>query len=341
VASPAQELVRLVRGGQSKLEGEERTEDEMRRSSFESGVSMEAEFAFAKAVEGFAKQSVKEGTYTGTYNLNLRDQMRLRVRKALLGEARVRILTIGASEVGRIRAEVKRMSDGKAVLGEHIKIQGKLDRKESVRLESVLDRVNVCPDKVVIGGPGNSILESGRKGERGTGAERVVTVRKSREGGVESLNCEFHLKEPTKVTMCDRKTTAAAVGRIVTKCRELWPMTEIYYVGMFPRHVTRCCRDRTHMSDEDPGVIDRSRRDMEEEIRDELTRIGERVERVDWWKAAGMVENPTLDWVRQKRVVGLDGVHISQKYLRVVSAHILHRILDQGEPADKKRRTSE
>ena len=46
-ALPAKEIMRLTN------KGEVRDEEERRRGSFQEGVSMEAEYSFAKAVEGF------------------------------------------------------------------------------------------------------------------------------------------------------------------------------------------------------------------------------------------------------------------------------------------------
>ena len=50
------------------------------------------------------------------------------------------------------------------------------------------------------------------------------------------------------------------------------PLVDVYYQGMFPRHVTKCCNERGHMKKEDTQVIDRSRRDLEDEIREEIKR---------------------------------------------------------------------
>jgi hypothetical protein len=66
---------------------------------------MEAEFTFVKAVEGFCREAVKEGGYKGSYLMNVKEQMRRRVRSEVAAVSKVRVLTIGASEVSRMRVE--------------------------------------------------------------------------------------------------------------------------------------------------------------------------------------------------------------------------------------------
>jgi hypothetical protein len=47
----------------------------------------------------------------------------------------------------------------------------------------------------------------------------VVKVSKSQSGRVEKIDGEFHLIEPVRPTMCERRVVAGAMGRIVKKCR--------------------------------------------------------------------------------------------------------------------------
>ena len=59
---------------------------------------------------------------------------------------------------------------------------------------------------------------------------------------------KYHLIEPGRLTMCERKQVAQKVAGMVKKCRELWPLCEVYYLTMFPRHTDRCCDSRGHMA---------------------------------------------------------------------------------------------
>jgi hypothetical protein len=343
-ALPSKELVRLVNGGSVREEGVEEGEDERKRGSFGEGVSIDGEYTFAVAVEKFAKEAVKEGSYKGAYNLNIKEQMRRRVRKAVEGSGKVRIVTIGASEIGRIRGEVKRIGGQKIALEEHIRVKGQFDRKEGERIEKELERIGdiISPDVVLLGGPGNSIVENGGKGGKGRGPGMVVTVRKDQKGKVEKIDGEFHLVEPVRPTMCERKVVAGAIGRVAKKCKEMWPLVEIHYMEIFPRHVVRCCEDRGHMCVEDSQVIDRSRRDMEEEVAAEFRRIGERVIRLKWWEALGMESDPNLENIKRRRVVGSDGVHMNTADMRRVAAQLCRRVTgSEGEPDWKRRRQSD
>jgi hypothetical protein len=91
-AGTAKEIQRLLeakkgkesRGGADVSMGEgERQRDEVgeeqtKRDGFERGVSIEAEFAFVKAVGNFCRESVHSGNFKGNYNFNIKQQMEMR-----------------------------------------------------------------------------------------------------------------------------------------------------------------------------------------------------------------------------------------------------------------------
>jgi hypothetical protein len=335
-AMPAKELFRLTHGGKWD-ERDLPEEDEKKRGSFEEGISIEGEYSFSKAVEGFAKKAVKAGRYRGAYRFNLKDQMKVRMRRTLEDEHKVKVVTIGASEMGRIVTEWKRAGAGKVEVLDQVKVRGKLDRKVGLAIEATLEKVKGEPDCVVIGGPGNSLVEYGNKGGKGGSVERVVTVVRNQEGMVESIHSTFHLVDPVKLTMCERKVVAGVVNRLVQKCKELWPLVEIYYIGIFPRHIRKCCETKGHMGDEDPRVFNRSRMDLEEDILDEFRLGGEQVEYVPWWSLLGYPEEPSLEWVRVNGVVGTDGVHMDPKKLQTAAASLYSR-LTGAENSNKRRK---
>ena len=102
-------------------------------------MSLEGEYAFTKGIEAFCKVAIREGRYKGTNLFNLKD---LRVRKCVESSGMVRVLTIGASEVGRIRKEWVKVGAGKMEVGEEIKVNVKWDRVERARLEEMLEKVH-------------------------------------------------------------------------------------------------------------------------------------------------------------------------------------------------------
>jgi hypothetical protein len=68
-----------------------------------------------------------------------------------------------------------------------VQVKGLLDRKEVDRVMGELKNMNVKPDKIVMGGPGNSLFRHGEKDNRGFCPERTVRVEKDREGEVRML----------------------------------------------------------------------------------------------------------------------------------------------------------
>ena len=54
----------------------------------------------------------------------------------------------------------------------------------------------------------------------------MVLVSKDQMGKVEKINGEFHLREPVRPTMSERKMVAGTVGRLIKKCGELWPFAK-------------------------------------------------------------------------------------------------------------------
>jgi hypothetical protein len=64
MVGPARELGRMV---EAKLEesGDVLDREKERRETFDKGVSVEAEYAFTKAVGDFCREAVKEGSFKG------------------------------------------------------------------------------------------------------------------------------------------------------------------------------------------------------------------------------------------------------------------------------------
>jgi hypothetical protein len=330
-----------MNGGRLRGLDEEVDEGERKRGSFEGGVSVEGEYAFTKGVEAFCKAAVKEGRFRGPYLLNVKEQLTMRVRRELEEKGKVRVVTVGASEMSRIRKEWVKSGGGKLELGEEIRVKGSLDRKEGVRIEEELESVVISPDKVVIAGPGNSLMAHERGGVREGRVRRVVTVKVDKDGKVEGLTSCYHLTEPDRLTMCERVIVAKVVGGWVRKCRDLWPLVDIYYVGILPRHIWKCCDERRHMSDVDPQVIDTGRRALEDDILDEIRRTGERVEKVKWSEVYGMEVEPSLEEIRRRDIVSGDGVHLTTKVSGLVAGLLYRRLLESElEVVGRKRRRS-
>ena len=80
MVGPARELGRMV---EAKLEesGDVLDREKDRRETFDKGVSVEAEYAFTKAVGEFCREAVKEGSFKGGYRMNVKEQMEVRMGK--------------------------------------------------------------------------------------------------------------------------------------------------------------------------------------------------------------------------------------------------------------------
>jgi hypothetical protein len=63
----------------------------------------------------------------------------------------------------------------------------------------------VEPDQVVVGGPGNSLVEHEVEGNRGFKLERQVTVRQAGQTGRQEWVVRYHMTEPRKISMFERR----------------------------------------------------------------------------------------------------------------------------------------
>ncbi len=60
---------------------------------------------FSRAVGDFLRLEVKDGLFRGNYLLNLKEQLRMRCIRENGVDKRVRVLLVGASQIGRISAD--------------------------------------------------------------------------------------------------------------------------------------------------------------------------------------------------------------------------------------------
>ena len=136
---------------------------------------------------------------------------------------------------------------------------------------------------------------------------------------------EFHLREPTKLTIKERGGLVRQVEDFVGFCEMTFPETKILYVEMTPKHVDLYCKDRAHMGEDNVWVLDNQRREIDLEIR---RRLGERVGFVSWHEASGMEKEPELTQIRRLGVVGEDRVHLSEKFCRSIAVNLCYRVAE-------------
>jgi hypothetical protein len=338
--SQSRMLGKMQEAGGARMDTGEQEEERRSRESDEHGVSMEGEYAFSKAVGDFCREGVREGTYKGNYVLNIKEQMEDRVRRREGEAKKLRVLFIGGSQIGRIMDEVTKV--GKQVVSEcqWVKVSGELTDEVKWDVIGELREKGSTWDKVVYGGPSNSLVKHGVGEKRGHHPERMVTVEKDSTGKVVRMGVKYHMTEPVRVTMTERRDLVDRMMELMDIVTEEKAAEEGIYITMFPRHVERCCGREGHMGEGDSLVVASVRRDLDRDIREELKDKGGRVKVVEWWRLLKMEKEGTLKEIIEKRVVSNDGVHLSPNMNRLAAVSLCHRLLEGPEEDDIWSETS-
>ena len=98
---------------------------------------------------------------------------------------------------------------------------------------------DIAPDCIVVGGQSNSWIWHGPNNRCGFGPEKRLVLREEGKGGV--LRQEFHLSEPSRLSMIERAGVVRLVEELVKVCREAVPEARILYLGN--RHVPEAHRE--------------------------------------------------------------------------------------------------
>jgi hypothetical protein len=334
-AGLAREIKRLTTGGRrTENKGEmgakdrtsEKDEGEQdRRDSFAKGVSIEGEFAFVRAVSNFCKLSVRDGRYKGNYSFNVKRQMEMRevIEQRCNRANPVSLCIVGGSQMGRLAKEIaKGEGNGLKIVGE-VRVKGRLEENGvEIALEE-LARMTEQPEKVLIGGPTNSLVEHGTGEMRGFGPERKVKVKINRTSGETVWETRYHLSRPRKIGMVERRDLVDRTVRLIRGAQAIFPWAEVSYVTMFPRHVEPCCE--RHMTQEDVWVMDSVRRDVDRDIVDMLGDGDDGVSVIEWWDVLGFDKDMTVKEMQRMGFVGEDGVHLTCRANRCAAASLCIR----------------
>jgi hypothetical protein len=321
-AMPARELAHMMEGKGDTVAGLRE------RESFENGVSVEGEFAFTMGVAAFCKEAVREGSFKGSYVLNVKEQMEGRALREGKEGKKVSVLMIGGSQMGRIGKVMREKGEAALEKVEVVEVKGVLDGEE---LKRVLDEVGMReehPDKIVVGGPGNSLIRHGEKEVRGFCPERTVRVEKGSGGEVKRVKVGYHLTDPVKVTMGERRQVIDRTVELMEQLQGRFPFADVWYVTMFPRHVVRCCDRVSHMSEDDCWLVNGFRKGVDADVVEELEErvVGARV--MEWWEALGWEQEGSLQEVRKSGVVCEDGVHLTEKMNKLAAVNLCHRLAE-------------
>jgi hypothetical protein len=270
-----------MKGASDKMEVESGgSENENRNESEVNGISIEGEFAFTKAVGEFLREEVREGGYKGNYVLNVKEQLKMRTLREDEDERKLRVVLLGSSQLSRIGNEMERKHKEKIEIVDRVRLEGAEMRVNMEKAKRVSEEHGDEVDVVLVAGPGNSLVVHGKEGERGFAGERKVRIVK-KENGEEDWSVRYHLTDPVKITMAEK---VELVDRLVTFVEDIRDMLDDKVreavLTVPPRFVKPCCRE--HMTDEDVWLLDGLRRDVNREIRDEVTERGLKVEVIEW-----------------------------------------------------------
>ncbi len=125
---------------------------------------MEGEFAYTMGVAAFCKEAVREGSFRGSYVLNVKEQIEGRAQREGKEGKKVSVLIIGGSQMGRVGQVLREKGEAALEKVDFVKVKGVLDDKELKRVLEEVGKREEHPDKIVVGGPGNSLIRHGEKG---------------------------------------------------------------------------------------------------------------------------------------------------------------------------------
>ena len=269
---------------------------------------------------------MREGSFKGSYRLNLKEQMEGRMGRIWGEGSKVKVVMLGGSQIGRICEELVNKGREAVEVEGWVKVNGRFDRNE---MERVLDELEVRGsgvDKVVLGGPGNSLFRHGRTSDKGFCPERTIKLGKNVNGEVRTVKVEYHLTDPAKLNVSEKRELVDLVSELVKGIGERLPNVKIIYVTMFPRHVQVCCGQDGHMTEDDTYVINGFRKTVDGDIVEELEELGVQV--VEWYELFGWEEEPRLGELVKKNVVSGDGVHLTPKANMFAAVSLCHRIAE-------------
>ena len=284
-------------------------------------MSVEAEYAFVKAVGGYTKLARQTGSFMGRQIGNVKEQLAVRAALEEKEQRRKLVFVIGGSQARRVAEKISEIGGEVATVGKIVTIRGQWTREKVEYAKRELEECEAVPDCIVIGGPGGSIIRHGPVNRRGFGPEKRMVLTEGKKNG--SIRTEYHMTEPAKVSLLERGSIARLVECLVEYVGEILPLTQVWYLSPPPRHVTRCCEDVGHMQEEDIWVMESQRRELESDI---VRRVQGKCEVVKWYEVKGIESEPELCEIRRMGVVSSDGVHLTEEWSRCTAVNLCFRI---------------
>jgi hypothetical protein len=237
------------------------------------------------------------------------------------------LVLVGASQVGRVGSEIVKTGGEGLDVVKVVKLSGMLTDEGVNKALRELAQIEEYPTSIVVSGPSNSLMEHGVGEWRGFGPERTVKVRHISGGKVvERWEVRYHMQDPRKISMVEKRQLVDRVVRLVRESQELFPESVIVYVTMFPRHVEMCCEKDGHMRTADVVGLDSVRRDVDRDVVELLQDLNKDIKVVHWWELLGLDKDKTVNEVRMLRVIEGDGVHLTARANRNAAVNLCRRI---------------
>ncbi len=90
-----------------------------------------------------------------------------------------------------------------------------------------------------MGGSGNCLMEHGNENDRGFRPERKVAVRRDRVSGKQGREVAYHMTEPRRISMCERRELVDNVAMVLNEAQTVFSWADVN-TTMFPGHMTEC-----------------------------------------------------------------------------------------------------
>ena len=248
---------------------EEESVEAERRGSFEKGPSVEGEYVFTKAVGSYSRAAIKEGSFKGRPIGKVKEQLAARAGLEEKGLVK-KYIVVGGSQIFRVAEKMEQVGGDIVGIWRKHRISGELTREKIERVRVELMESDIAPDCIVVGGPSNSLIRHGPNNQRGFGPEKMLVLREGGKGGV--LRQEFHLSEPSRLSMIERAGVVRLVEELVKVCREAVPEARILYLGN--RHVPKAHREVLYQTN-DCWILENQRREVEMEVKRKIEKEAE------------------------------------------------------------------
>jgi hypothetical protein len=160
-----------------------------------------------------------------------------------------------------------------------------------------------------------------------------------KDDGEEDWTVRYHMTDPVKITMAEKAELVDRMANMVDDVRRMVDETvRVVMVTIPPRFVKPCCKE--HMTDEDVWLLGGLRRDVNREIRDELTDRKLDVDIVEWWTLLGESDDLTITDIRKRDFLDSDNVHLKKRANGLAAEIMCTRLLEKKGMGESGQGTS-